>query len=289
MCSRLRTATATATVIFVAGILAGAVGCPKPTPAFSDDIGVEAIPVEPGAHAGTFALRTTNTTQILVPGLDPLEGGGENFRLVTRAYDAETDTYLQRSQLCGGFNYEVAGVVTQAPEATYRAVPESTAEIVGITPEGLYTSTGHIQLWALRDLPDVFETPLPENRDEALAEPWTPERIFDMDDDGQPGFSLIVGSGLGDGQVYAIQRKFVELSGVVRGPDKAIGLAANTNQTLTLGASNIAIDRDTEGSSQPHPDPKKSFFEEGRLADDAGCDEVLSAIDDGVLGQFRPF
>lgn len=263
-------------------------GCPKPTPAFSSDIGVEAIPVEPGEHAGTFALRTTNTTQILVPGLDPLEGGGENFRLVTREYDAESDTYLQRSTLCDGFNYEVAGVVTQAPRETYQAVPESTAEIVTITPEGLYASTGHIQLWALQDLPDAFETPLPETREDAFVEPWT-ERIFDMDDDGNPGFSLIVGSDLGDGSVFAIQRKTVGLEGVVRGPDKALGLADNVNETLTLGATNPLIDRDSEGSSQPHPDPKKSFFEEGRLADGAGCDDVISAIDDGVLSQFRPF
>src|SRR5687767_8823154 len=131
-------------VLVVISMLAAA-GCPKPTPAFSSDIGVAAIPIEPGEHAGTFALRTTNTTQINVPGIDPLEGGGENFRLVTRTYDAESDTYLQRSSLCGGFNYEVAGVVTDAPESTYRAVPESTAEIVTITADGLYASTGHLQ------------------------------------------------------------------------------------------------------------------------------------------------
>lgn len=270
-----------------------AVACEKPEPFFSSDIGVAAVPVEPGAHAGTFALRTINTTQILVPGIDPLEGGGENFRLVTRTYDAEADAYVQRSELCGGFNYEVAGVVTEAPESTYRAVPPSEAERVSITPEGVYASTGHVQLWALQDLPELFDTPLPETREEALEEPWTVEggegRIYDMDGDDQPGFSLVVGSGLGDGQIYAVQRKTVDLAGVVLGPDRAVGLADNVNETLTLGASNPLIDRDTEGSSQPHPDPKKSWFEEARLADDATCDDVLSAIDDGVLSQFRPF
>jgi hypothetical protein len=283
-----RAATACVTACVMTSGMAMGMGCPKPTPAFSSDIGVEAIPVEPGAHAGTFALRTTNTTQILVPGIDPLEGGGENFRLVTRAYDAESDTYLQTSKLCGGFNYPVAGVITDAPESTYRSVPESTAELVTITAEGIYASTGHLQLWALRDLPDDFETPLPETREEAAEAPWT-ERIYDMDEDENPGFSLVVGSDLGDGSVFVVQRKTVTLAGVVLGPDKAIGLAKNVNETLTLGADNPLIDRDSEGSSQPHPDPKKSFFDEGRLPDGASCDDVMSAIEDGVLDQFRPF
>lgn len=275
-------------VVTLALAVCAAAGCPKPTPAFSSDIGVEAIPVEAGAHAGVFALHTLNVTEIIVPGIDPLEGGGENFRLVTRSYDAESDTYRQRSSLCGGFNYSVAGVVTDAPEATYRAVPESTAEIVTITPEGIYASTGHIQLWALRDLPDDFETPLPVDRDEAGVAPWT-DRIYDMDDDDNVGFSLVVGSDLGDGSVFVVQRKTVDLAGVVLGPDKAIGLAKNVNDTLTLGATNPLIDRDSEGSSHPHPNPKKSYFDEARLAEDATCDDVMTAIADGILSPFAPF
>ena len=265
-----------------------AAACAPPERFFSDDIGIEAVPVDKGAHAGTFALRTTNTTQIAVPGIDPLEGGGENFRLVQRVYLADEDVYQQRSELCGGFNYQVAGVVTAAPESTYQAVAPSEDEQVTIGEDGSYASTGHLQLWALHNLPNDRETTLPQERADAFEPPWT-DRVFDMDGDDNPGFSLIVGSGLGDGKVFAMQRKTVDLAGIVLGPDRAIGLAHNANETLTLGADNPLIDRDTEGSSQPHPDPKKSFFEEGRLADDATCDQVLSAIDDGVLDSLRPF
>jgi hypothetical protein len=273
----------------VSALVAGlGTGCPKEEPFYSDEIGVEAIPVEPGAHAGTFALKTTNSTLIDVPGLDPLEGGGENFRLVQRTYDAENDVYEQRSELCGGFNYEVAGVVTEAPQATYRAVPSSENEQVKITAEGVYSSTGHLQLWALRDLPDELTTPLPENRDEAKESPWD-DRIYDMDDDGEPGFSLVVGGDLGSGTVFAIQRKTVDLEGVVLGPDRAIGLAHNVNETLTLGASNPLIDRDSEGSARPNPNPKRSYFEEQRIDDDATCDDVMDAIEDGVLHELPPF
>jgi hypothetical protein len=277
-------------VVIACPLLALLVGaaCPREQPFFSSDLGVEAIPAEPGAHAGTFALKTTNVTQIEVPGIEPLEGGGENFRLVMRVYIEDQDVYEQESQLCGGFNYAVAGVVTESPQSTYKAVPRSSRERVVISAEGAYSAEGHLQLWALRNLPDDFETPLPDDRDEASAAPWT-DRIYDMDGDDQPGFTLVVGGNLGSGQIYVVQRKTVDLEGIILGPDRAIGLAQNKNETLTLGASNPIIDRDSEGSAAPHPDPRKSYFEEARLADGATCDDVMSAIDDGVLHDIRPF
>lgn len=277
-----------AMLLATANILATATGCPEEEPFFSSDIGVEAVPVEKGEHAGTFASKTLNVTQIEVPGIEPLEGGGENFRLVVRTYLEDEDVYEQRSELCGGFNYEVAGVVTQSPQSTYTAVPPSENERVTVGDDGAYRATGHIQLWALRNLPDVLETPLPATRDDASVPPWD-ERIYDMDEDGQPGFTLLVGGGLGSGEIYVVQRKTIELEGVVLGPDRAIGLATNHSEALTLGTSNPFIDRDSEGSAQPHPDPKKSWFEEVRLADDATCDDVMSAVDEGRLSELRPF
>lgn len=266
----------------------GSAGCEREEPFFSSELGVEAVPVEAGAHAGTFALKTLNVTQILVPGIDPIDGGGENLRLVTRTYNVDDDVYEQRSELCGGTNYEVAGVVTEAPRSTYAAVPACETERVTISPDGAYTATGHLQLWALQNLPDDLRTALPEERSEAFEAPWD-ERIYDMDGDGQPGFTLVVGGGLGSGEIYAVQRKTVDLEGVVLGPDRAIGLAANTNETLTLGASNPLIDRDSEGSARPHPDPKRSWFEEVRLPDGATCDDVMSAVEDGLLSDISPF
>ncbi len=284
----MRVLPALAAFFGCAGVALGTAACPADQPFFSSDIGVPAVPIEPGSAAGTFALKTLNVTLVHLPaGLGDQEGGGQNYRLVTRTYDADADVYHQTSTLCGGFNFEVAGVTTSCPESTYRAVPESKEETVTIDDAGHYTSTGHIQLWGLRDLPDPFTTELPTTKEDAAVTPWD-ERIFDMDGDGNPGITLFV-SGLVSGQVYAFQRKTVDLDGITTSSDHMMGLAKNTSEALTIGADNPLVDRQSEGSAEPHPDPKKSYFEEARLPDGATCDDVMSAEDDGVLSDIRPF
>lgn len=258
-----------------------------PAPVFDDDIGVAAIPIERGAAAGTFAIKTLNTTLVKTPFGDEA-GGGTNYRLVKRTYNEEENVYEQTSQLCGGFNVAVLGVTTDLPESTYRAVPESTVERVVIDDAGNYDQTDHLQLWGLRDLPDPFETALPKDKEEAAEEPHA-DRIYDMDEDGEPGVTSIV-SGAVNGEVYVIQRKTVTTSGVVLGPDESIGLAVNTNELVQLGNTDpIIFDRQSEGSSGPHPDPKRSWFQEKRIADDSDCDLVMNAEADGLLSILAPF
>ena len=195
--------------------------------------------------------------------------------------------YEQRSRLCGGFNFEVAGVVTSAPESTYLAVAESPAERVTIDAAGAYQQTDHIQLWGLRDLPEPFDTPLPATKEEAL-EPPHDDRIFDMDEDGEPGATTFV-SGAVEGEVFIIQRKTVTTQGVVLGPDRAIGLAENTNEVVQLGNTNALLDRQSEGSAGPHPNPKLSWFEELRLDDDADCEDVMALDADDRFSRTPPF
>jgi hypothetical protein len=258
-----------------------------PAPVFDDDIGVEAIPIGPGEAAGTFALKVVNTTLVQVPVLGDYAGGGVNYRLVTRTFDADAGLYRQSSRLCGGFNVEVAGVLTTVPERTYRAVAPSTDEVVEIDAGGAYAQRDHLQLWGLRDLPEPFSTPLPANKDEAGEAPHR-DRIFDMDDDGHPGITSFV-SGAVNGEVYVIQRKTVTTKGVVLGPDRALGLSVNTNELVQLGNNNVLLDRQSEGSAAAHPDPLRSWFEEVRVADDFTCDDVMRAEDDGILSVRRPF
>lgn len=258
-----------------------------PEPVYDDNIGLAAEPIDPGAAVGTFATKVLNVTLVKVPVLGDYAGGGVNYRLLRREYDAATDTYAQRSVLCGGYNFEVAGVTTSLPESSYRAVPESVDEVVTITADGSYTQRGHLQLWGLRDLPDPVTTALPENKEAAAEDPW-PARIYDMDDDDKPGATTIV-SGAVNGEVYVAQRKTVANSGVVLGPDHVVGLATNSNEVVQLGNNNALLDRQSEGSAEPHPDPKRSWFEEARVADDADCDDVMRAEDDGVLNVLPPF
>jgi hypothetical protein len=258
-----------------------------PEPVYNDDLGLTAEPIAAGAAAGTFALKTVNTTLVHVPVLGDYAGGGVNYRLVTRTFDDATNAYAQTSRLCGGYNFEVAGVTASVPQETYQAVAPSTAEKVTIDDDGTYAQTDHVQLWGLRDLPDPLTTPLPATKDEAATDPHV-DRIFDMDDDDNPGVTTFITGAVG-GEVFVIQRKTVQTAGLVLGPDHAIGLATNSNAVLQLGNTNPLLDRQSEGSAEPHPDPKRSWFEEARIADDADCDVVLGAEDAGLLSVVPPF
>ena len=272
--------------VVAAGLVVAGQGC-GPPPVFNSDIGVEAEPIEAGEGAGTFALKTINATLVQVPVLGDFQGGGINYRLVKRTFNEDSNTYTQESRLCGGFNFEVAGVTTSLPESTYRAVAPSVTETVTISDDGSYVGAGHIQLWGLRDLPDPYTTDLPSDKDDAQNEPHK-SRIFDMDDDDNDGVTTFI-SGAVEGQVFIVQRKTVEIEGVVLGPDRALGLATNTNEVVQLGNTNVLLDRQSEGSAEAHPDPKLSWFEEVRVADDADCDLVMAAEDDGILSRVRPF
>lgn len=269
--------------------LALLVSCTGTPPVFDDELGVQAVSAPAGSLAGTFALKTVNATQVNVPlALDeePL-GGGVNFRLVERRWLPEEGRYLQESVLCGGYNFEVLGVVTTVPTSTYQRVPASEEEWVQVDHErGTYAAGGHVQLWAI-DLDDPNDGPFPRDRDEANTAPFA-ARIFDMDDDGNPGLTLYV-SGLVEGEVYAVQRKRVDLAGVILGADHAVGLAQNRFESVTLGNNNSVLDAAEQGSAEPHPDPKESWFEEVRVSDDTTCDEVLLLEEQGVLGRNRPF
>ena len=257
-----------------------------PEPVFDDNIGVASIPILAGEAAGTFATKATNTTLVKTP-IGDYAGGGLNYRLLTRTFDEATNTYRQISVLCGGFNFEVAGITTSLPESSYRAVAPSTQELVEIGDDGVFTHTGHLQLWGLRNLEDPFTTDLPADKDEALGDAWR-DRVFDMDDDDEPGVTTFV-TGAVSGEVFIVQRKTVSTAGVVLGPDRVVGLAKSTNEVVQLGNTNVLLDRSSEGSAEAHPDPKRSGFEEARLNDDADCDDVMSAEDDGILSVRAPF
>ena len=267
------------------GALLMSVGCGGQEPVYDDALGVTAIPVEEGALAGTFALKTLSLNIEDTP-VGEAEGGGTNLRLVRRSYDEASGTYLQRSLLCGGRNFEVAGATQTIPEASYRKVPESTQEVTIADETGVYTSTGHLQLWGIRDLPDPYNTPLPKDIAEASVPPNN-TRVYDMDEDGNPGVTIQF-SGVLIGDAYGIQRRQMDLRGVTLGPDHIIGLSALTKESVRLGASNRLLLGGTP-SFRPHPDPLESWFDEVRIDEGADCDDVMALDADGTLAQLRPF
>jgi len=235
------------------------------------------VPTEPGALAGTYARRATSATIVntVVSGMQT--GGGVNWLLSHRTWNADEQFYEQQSELCGGYNFDVASVGTGVRANAYRAIPVSTLETVRVdTERGTFLTTDHIQLWAVRDLPDPLTTPMPPDTDTAALPPWD-ERLYDMDGDGEPGFTLEV-SGLLEGEVYLAQRKSVDLAGVVT-LGGTVGFTSTTYSQIILGNNNPVLSNVSQGSADEHPERDVRWFAEVKVDDDMTCDDVLAEKD----------
>jgi hypothetical protein len=69
-----------------------------------------------------------------------------------------------------------------------------------------------------------------------------------------------------------------------------VGLNQTSYDSLLLDANNPVVFTLFSSDAAPaYPDPKESWYEEVRIADDASCDDVVEMEAAGDLGQFRPF
>jgi hypothetical protein len=267
-----------------------AAGCAPPAPHYDDAIGLEGVPIEPGALAGVFAHKVFAATlvQVPIPGIEDELGGGFQWLLLERIYDEDDSVYRQRSALCGGMNVEVHGTAADAPESTYRAVPASEAEVVSAVHDtGAYEASGLLQLWGLKDLDDPAHAPLPADAAEAASPAFAPH-IYDLDADGKPGYTTFV-TGLANGEAYAVLRRKTAYRGVSLGNDRVVGLAATSYESTLLGASSPTVEAVMGSQAPPYPDPGESWFDEVRIADTSTCDDVLQLDEAGGLARRRPF
>lgn len=270
----------------VAVVLVVAAACEEPY--YDDNIGLEGVPTEPGALAGTFAQKAIATTVVRIPGLEEKDGGGVQFLRLDRTWDEDAQVYRQTSKLCGGENFEVHGTVADAPPSTYRAVPDSTAEVVTVNhASGEHGEAGLVQLWGIRDLDDPANDPFPTSKEEAAQEPFS-SQIYDMDADDEPGYTTKV-TGFANGSAWSILRRKNTLRGVVLGPDRIVGLTTTTYDSFIFGADDPLVESMMGGNAPAHPDPKKSWFEELRVSDDIDCDGVVEMDSSGAFAQLRPF
>jgi len=261
-------------LLAVVGGVAPGMACQEPY--YDDTIGVEGVPTDTGALAGTFALQSQAMDQANTV-LGPVDTGGVTWSLVVRTVRADDpNAYDERIEVCDVENFETAGLTTVNTPATIDAIPESLATLIVDHATGAFHRQPYREYWAVRDLDD--DAPFPTDKESSV--------FYDMDDDGQPGTTVLT-SGLVDGEVYVAQRKTVEQQGVVQGEDVSFGLSRVTKEGTVLAASNDFLLN--EAPRTPHPNPKNSWFMEVRLAEGAGCDAVVGARDDETLPVRRPF
>ena len=270
-------------------LLALTTGCPEPY--YDDNIGIPGIATADGELAGSWAVHLRYITVAMVPVLGhEVESGGDKYYLVERSWQSGDGTYLERWQFCRDLNNESAGLTMVTPDATRDSVvlPDTRARVDH--PRGEFGTADHTELWALRNLPDLKNTPIPtpDNYRDAPQRDW----IYDADNDGHLGHTMLL-SGYLEGEDYYVCRKFHQLNGVVASLDHVIGLhqVRSSWSVLESTASPIAIHTGEIPSDQARQvdDPKRNWWEQVRLGDGATCDAVRTAADDGTLSTLRPF
>lgn len=112
-------------------------------------------------------------------------------------------------------------------------------------------------------LNNAWRDPLPDSDDDP--------RVFDADNDGNPGVTVHV-RGLVDGSIYMVQRSWNALKGEVNG-SKIKGLMRWQTTQNVIGASSILLTSNLE--TRVDPDASKSYFVSTRIDEATKCSDIL--------------
>lgn len=259
---------------------------PRAEPFYSDDLGIQAVPVAPGALAGTFALFLESSTIVDAPLVGEKPSGGDSWYLVDRTWDPETGTYAETQRPCGGITFETAGATTTISLDAWRSLGPSMIRRLEIDDlAGTYALDGHLELWGLEGLPDPYGSALPADKEEAAQAPFK-DWIVDMDEDGHPGMTAHVES-IVTGDHYFVQRRMFDLEGITLGADRIVGLDHVHIEKTTLGATSSLLESQTP--QRPDPDPLESWFVMQRVDPSLDCDGLTRKVDMNEIGGRRPF
>lgn len=218
--------------------------------------------------SGTWAQALTYGAVFNLPAIGQTEGETLSIlhvtitmeegapRLVSRTCSVEIDngTDIIETIIPDRF---ISSLVLQEPEAILQL-------------DGSVMRYGQAKELTLRGV--VLEDPVGE----PLPVEATDPRVYDQDEDGNPGMTVLI-KGITDGQVYVIQRDWYALDGEVTGKDWIDGLATWRTEQVVLGSDNPILNMQTESSA--HPDPKRSYFRMTRVAQDADCAWILAERD----------
>jgi len=259
-------------------------------PYYDDSIGVEGVPTEAGSLAGTWALHQRFISVAFIPILGrEIEGGSDQYFLVQRSWDTEQERYDDVWSFCVDISHESAGLFMETPTATRESVDlrDSVADVAHASGE--YHSKDMLQLWALRDLPDSYGTPVPtpDNYRDAPQRDW----IYDADGDGNIGCTMML-RGFLQGEDYYVNRKAIDYRGAVLSEDRVIGLI-DVRAAWSVLESTVPVAVHTgelpSDEAEQHPDPRRSWFEMIRLDAAATCADVERAMNDEDLVKLYPY
>jgi len=262
------------------------IACDQNEPVYDADIDLTAIPIEAGSLEGKFALRVRTNAIADLSFLGDLESISDSYWIMQRTYDPETQTYEQAMDFCISVNFEIAGMKTTVLEGTYDRVENTTSTLIINHETGAYESQDILLLFALKNLDDPLTAALPQNEEE-LEDFLTKDHVYDIDEDGNPGVTLIAQGAL-NANLFSFSRHIRQLKGITLGPDRLVGLMTNNRYSYVIESDNPLMLAGLK-PMPPHPDPKENWFEEIRVGDEVTCGSVLDLVEDGSFTKVRPF
>lgn len=260
-------------------------GCGE-KPVYDDRLNLTAEPVDPGGLAGRFYLRGITNHLADLSFLGTWESVSEVFWVVERTYDPDNQTYLQTMDFCRAINYEFAGVTSVIPEIAYEKVKTADVVMRYNHDTGAYEADDVMITFALQNLDDPATAELPANEEELEAF-LEAGHVFDMDEDGNPGIT-IVSKGALQANLFNFSRIIRQLEGISLSADRLVGLMTTDRYTYVMVSDNPLMKPGRKYMPQ-HEDPKENWFEEIRIDDRQDCDNVLEFKDNGNFSRVRPF
>jgi hypothetical protein len=107
-------------------------------------------------------------------------------------------------------------------------------------------------------------------------------RVFDQDEDGNPGMTVRVTIlGLVEGETHVVQRVSYRLNGALVEPDRIEGTIEWTDEQVVLGATNALLEADTIG--YPDPDPTASRFVMIRIDETWTCETLRERYEELLI------
>jgi hypothetical protein len=228
--------------------------------------------------AGVWAMRLELVSLVEIPFVGESRDARIAYGRTVFGVRPEGGARFARTETC-------AVVVESSQMAVETVIPEAFARGLG-APERPFTYDATSGRFTAARFVEVRGARLDDLEGEALpTEPDDP-RVFDQDEDGQPGMTVRI-SGLIDGEVYVVQRGIdafdgERTAGTNAAPTRLDGRAVWTSEQSVLGADTEVLAMSLP--NRPVEDPAAHTVVFLRLADTAGCVDVVAAFESDDAG-----
>lgn len=216
---------------------------------------------------GTYAFKKWVTTLQEVPLMGSSESVTTGWGYTQITFDG-TDLWLTEH----GCHVEATGmdaVSTDIPDA----IPQS---MVPAPVKLMVWKEGETIRWEREEAVMLVGVTLDNPLTDELPGDASDPRIFDQDEDGNPGVTVKV-AGFISGDIYVVQRAINTYYGEVNDEGALMGNVTERGDQKTLGATNSMLEQSIP--NEPINDPAKNQVQMVRIEPSMNCDLLMASVD----------